>query len=130
MEPKARLLTFVGYSNEHKAFRFLDKTTGRITISRDAKFLEDLEMDRNIRSDERKHQPDEQESNVELPSLPSSDKMPIAEEEEENLMEYESAEELFLERTKMKRLVIVRITIVEINAFCHNEQTEVCRPKG
>lgn len=97
MEPKARLLTFVGYSNEHKAFRFLDKTTGRITISRDAKFLEDLEMDRNIRSDERKHQQDEQESNVELPSLPRSDKMPIAEEEEENLMEYESAEELFLE---------------------------------
>lgn len=53
MTPKARLLTFVGYSNQHKAYRFLDKTTGRITISRDAKFLEDTEMDRKIGCDER-----------------------------------------------------------------------------
>lgn len=48
MEVKARKLVFVGYSNEHKAFRFLDKSSDRITISRDVKFIEKLEMQGEI----------------------------------------------------------------------------------
>ncbi|KMQ89362.1 hypothetical protein RF55_11018 [Lasius niger] len=37
---KAQKLTFVGYSNEHKGYRFLNRATDRITISRDARFIE------------------------------------------------------------------------------------------
>lgn len=40
LDPKAVKLRFVGYSEDHKGYRFLDPTTNRITISRDAKFLE------------------------------------------------------------------------------------------
>lgn len=43
MELKARKLVFVGYSNTHKAFRFLDRSNDRITISRDVKFIEKFE---------------------------------------------------------------------------------------
>lgn len=40
MDGKATKLVFVGYSLEHKGYRFLDPETELITISRDAKFLE------------------------------------------------------------------------------------------
>lgn len=39
LDQKAKYLIFVGYSEESKAFRFLDKNTNRITISRDYKIL-------------------------------------------------------------------------------------------
>lgn len=44
MEVKARKMVFVGYCNQQKAYRFLDKDSGRITISRDVRFVEDLEF--------------------------------------------------------------------------------------
>ncbi|XP_062538324.1 uncharacterized protein LOC134206610 [Armigeres subalbatus] len=37
-------MVFVGYCNQQKAYRFLDKDTGRITISRDVRFMENLEF--------------------------------------------------------------------------------------
>uniref|UniRef100_A0AAG5D8R7 Endonuclease n=1 Tax=Anopheles atroparvus TaxID=41427 RepID=A0AAG5D8R7_ANOAO len=37
----AKQLTFVGYSLEHKAYRFLDQETQQITISRDVRFIEE-----------------------------------------------------------------------------------------
>lgn len=37
---KSEKLIFVGYADGRKAYRFLNPMTGRITISRDAKFLE------------------------------------------------------------------------------------------
>lgn len=40
LDQKAVKLRFVGYSEDHKGYRFLDEATNRITISRDAKFLE------------------------------------------------------------------------------------------
>lgn len=40
MQRKAEKLTFVGYACGSKAYRFLDRRTNRITISRDAKFME------------------------------------------------------------------------------------------
>lgn len=40
LDVKARKLVFVGYAEGRKAWRFLDTATNRITISRDAKFLE------------------------------------------------------------------------------------------
>lgn len=40
LDHKAVKLTFVGYSEDHKGYRFLDPSTNRITISRDAKFIE------------------------------------------------------------------------------------------
>lgn len=40
LESKARKLTFVGYSMEHKGYRFLDRDTDRIIVSRDARFIE------------------------------------------------------------------------------------------
>lgn len=40
MNGKARKLTFVGYSMEHKGYRFVDPATDQITVSRDARFLE------------------------------------------------------------------------------------------
>ena len=40
MESKARKLTLVGYSMEHKAYRFVDRATNQITVSRDARFIE------------------------------------------------------------------------------------------
>ena len=42
LDKKAEKLTFVGYSDESKAFRFVDKTTNRIKISRDVVFLDQL----------------------------------------------------------------------------------------
>lgn len=40
IESKARKLKLVGYSSEHKGYRFVDPATDVITVSRDAKFLE------------------------------------------------------------------------------------------
>lgn len=40
MQSRAEKLTFVGYACGSKAYRFLDKGTNRITISRDARFVE------------------------------------------------------------------------------------------
>lgn len=40
LDQKAVKLRFVGYSEDHKGYRFLDQTTNRITVSRDARFLE------------------------------------------------------------------------------------------
>lgn len=40
MEPKAKRLTFLGYSMEHNGYRFVDPETDCITISRDARFIE------------------------------------------------------------------------------------------
>lgn len=39
-EPKAEKLIFVGYSEHHKGYRFLNRNTDRIIISRDARFVE------------------------------------------------------------------------------------------
>ena len=39
LESKAEKLTFVGYSLQHKAWRFIDMKTNKLTISRDARFL-------------------------------------------------------------------------------------------
>lgn len=44
MEVKARKLVFVGYASQQKAFRFLDTSADRITISLDVKFVEDLQF--------------------------------------------------------------------------------------
>lgn len=40
LEKRAEKLTFIGYACGSKAYRFLNKQTGKIIISRDAKFLE------------------------------------------------------------------------------------------
>ena len=40
MDSKAKKLIFVGYDCGSKAYRFLNKQTNQITVSRDAKFLE------------------------------------------------------------------------------------------
>ena len=40
LDDKAEKLTFVGYCEESKAYRFLDKETSRIKISRDVVFIE------------------------------------------------------------------------------------------
>ena len=40
MDSKAKKLVFVGYSMEHKGYRFVDPETDVITVSRDAKFIE------------------------------------------------------------------------------------------
>ncbi|KXJ74708.1 hypothetical protein RP20_CCG013114 [Aedes albopictus] len=39
-DSKARKMTFIGYSEQHKGYRFVDLETEKVTISRDAKFLE------------------------------------------------------------------------------------------
>ncbi|XP_062557846.1 uncharacterized protein LOC134222699 [Armigeres subalbatus] len=43
VSPASMKLTFVGYSLEHKAYRFLDRSTRKIIISRDANFVEEEE---------------------------------------------------------------------------------------
>lgn len=40
LDATAQKLIFVGYSPEHKAYRFLDKTTRKVYVSRDCKFIE------------------------------------------------------------------------------------------
>lgn len=40
LDKEAVRLIFVGYEEARKAYRFLDKTTNRIVVSRDAVFLE------------------------------------------------------------------------------------------
>lgn len=40
MDSKAKKLVFVGYSMEHKGYRFVDPETDVSTVSRDAKFIE------------------------------------------------------------------------------------------
>ncbi|XP_065094361.1 uncharacterized protein LOC135714874 [Ochlerotatus camptorhynchus] len=100
MEPKARKLMFVGYSNEHKAYRLLDTGSGRITISRDVKFLEDWRMYSENGADRKL---EVTESTVELEPLPvpeiTREVAPVSESEEEPEVEedfdgYESAEDL------------------------------------
>lgn len=39
LESKAEKLTFVGYSLQHKAWRFINMKTNKVTISRDARFI-------------------------------------------------------------------------------------------
>lgn len=46
---KTECLIFVGYSSSHKAYRFLDPETGKITISRDAKFYENSNSKGNVK---------------------------------------------------------------------------------
>lgn len=45
LEVKAIPLTFVGYSMESKAYRFVDQATDKITISRDVKFVDLVETE-------------------------------------------------------------------------------------
>lgn len=40
MDPKADKMIFVGYSDDHKAYRMLDPKSGKIVISRDVRFME------------------------------------------------------------------------------------------
>lgn len=41
LQDKAKEMTFVGYSNNHKAYRFIDLATNKLVISRDVKFVEE-----------------------------------------------------------------------------------------
>lgn len=40
LDPRSRKLTFVGYAEDRKGYRFLDRATDTITVSRDATFIE------------------------------------------------------------------------------------------
>lgn len=40
LDQKSVKLTFVGYCDDRKGYRFLDRSNNRITVSRDAKFIE------------------------------------------------------------------------------------------
>ncbi|KXJ68182.1 hypothetical protein RP20_CCG005207 [Aedes albopictus] len=40
LQSKARKMTFVGYSQQHKAWRFIDLKTNEVVFSRDARFLQ------------------------------------------------------------------------------------------
>ena len=40
LDPKSQKLLFVGYSETQKAYRFFDRSTRKITVSRDAIFCE------------------------------------------------------------------------------------------
>lgn len=51
LEPKSTKLTFVGYSLQHKAWKFIDTTSQRVVISHDARFLE-AELDHQVSSKE------------------------------------------------------------------------------
>ena len=46
LDAKAQKLTFIGYSEESKAYRLLDKVTKQITISRDVIFQNDMQTDK------------------------------------------------------------------------------------
>lgn len=92
MEVKSRKMVFVGYSNQHKAYRFLDTSSDRITISRDVKFVEDWQMDKNLKEKVIRENVEPNESIVELEPLVKSNEVP---EQEIDLAEYESAEELY-----------------------------------
>lgn len=40
LDATAQKLTFMGYSSEHKVYRFLDRATRKVYVSRDAKSIE------------------------------------------------------------------------------------------
>lgn len=40
LDPRSKKLTFVGYAEDRKGYRFVDRTTDTITLSRDASFVE------------------------------------------------------------------------------------------
>ncbi|XP_062716721.1 uncharacterized protein LOC134292051 [Aedes albopictus] len=50
-------MTFIGYSEQHKIYRFVDLETEKVTISRDAKFLE-LEEEETMPQHQRRTVPD------------------------------------------------------------------------
>lgn len=99
LDSKARKLIFVGYSIEYKGYRFLNRDTDQITISRDARFIElsngsssvDVPIAIPDSGDRKKHeekkegdQPDDAE--VEIDLLPFEGKLeedPLEEAEEE-----------------------------------------------
>lgn len=39
-DSKAQKLTFIRYPEQHKAYRFVDLVTEKVTVSRDAKFMD------------------------------------------------------------------------------------------
>lgn len=88
MEIKARKLVFVGYSNQHKAYRFLDKSNDRIIISRDVKFMEDVTWDKEPSTKAAEPIKEQEEFVVELDPL-----QPTEAEGAENVSNYESAED-------------------------------------
>lgn len=48
-EEKATKMTFVGYASDSKAYRLLNTSTGQIVISRDVRFLELDDEDKNVK---------------------------------------------------------------------------------
>ena len=66
LDVKAKKMVFVGYAEERKAYRFLDRKTNQIVISRDAKFIEIPETDLERNNTE------SIEPTIEMVQLPSS----------------------------------------------------------
>lgn len=99
MEVKSRKMVFVGYSNQHKAYRFLDTGSDRITISRDVKFVEDLQMNKNLDEKVIRENVVSVETNVELEPLVKNDEEP---DQENDILENESDEEQYSEEEELE----------------------------
>lgn len=89
---KSKSLIFVGYSQKHKAYRFLNPETNEITVSRDAVFME--RKSKASVSKKVPHQREVEESGLFLPPLsPLSQETNNDSEEEEDFSDFESATE-------------------------------------
>lgn len=56
LEEKAKVYTFIGYSQESKAYRLLDRHSGWILVSKDVQFVENENDDSQVTDGENKHQ--------------------------------------------------------------------------
>lgn len=102
LDSKARKLHFVGYSEQLRAFRLLDKETDKIIISRDVTFLEGKQKQEEI-DEERKSE--------------DKAKIKITHKEECTTTEEESEED---EKAQMERK---KQSIKEYNGYWYNGDT-------
>lgn len=91
LDSKARKLTFVGYAMDQKAYRFVDLETDKITVSRDARFIElDYEtasIEVPTHTEQKKKENGIKDNTVDI------EMMPFTEEKEESVDD--SAEEYY-----------------------------------
>lgn len=82
LDPKAKKMIFIGYAEGRKAYRFLDRYTNRVTISRDARFFELVDVTRE--KDESGSNSSGCFANKKVLPLPLVDEEPVAEDNSES----------------------------------------------
>ncbi|XP_058445323.1 uncharacterized protein LOC131426531 [Malaya genurostris] len=85
LDEKSVKLSFVGYSEDHKGYRFLDRSTHFITISRDARFIELNNGSEQSKQPSESDTTDKLETTVDIPMNPPSVLDPRIDQNDNNI---------------------------------------------